>query len=136
MKKFLSLLLLLPLLCLAPLNAQQEPASGADGSDVDAPDRWPTQVPVPRNTRLRELTKKKSDTFIYETNNYRFEANAELHEDAQKAVGRLFACAYAANKAVATVLPIPRAKGNRPATDQFMARLLKTNASAMPAGCP
>lgn len=98
-----------------------------DKPEIDSPDRWPTKVPVPKGTRLKEISAKKAglDGYTYETNNYRFNSQVEMDEEGQETIGRLFECAYAANKAIGRVLPVPRAKGNRRAKEKLVAFLYK-----------
>lgn len=111
---------------------------GVEGMDVSSPDRWPTQIPVPQGTRLKEVSSKDSETggFTYETNNYRFHSQVELDDASQEAIGRLFECAYAANKAVGRVLPVPRAKGKRAAKDKLEVHLYKNMAEYYANGGP
>lgn len=101
-----------------------------DEPSFDSPDRWPSKVPVPKNTRLKEISAKKSglDGYTYETNNYRFNSQVEMDEEGQETIGRLFECAYAANKAIGRVLPVPRAKGNRRVKEKLVAFLYKNMA--------
>lgn len=109
---------------------------GYEGMDVKSPDRWPSQVPVPARTRLKEVTKKgQEEGYAYETNNYRFISQVPLSPEAQEIVGRLFECTYAACKAVARVLPIPRTKVNR-SKAKYHAILFKNKEEYMKAGGP
>lgn len=109
-----------------------------DEPAFDSPDRWPTQVPVPKSTRLKEISAKKSglDGYTYETNNYRFNSQVEMDEEGQETIGRLFECAYAANKAIGRVLPVPRAKGNRRVKEKLVAFLYKNMAEYHSNGGP
>lgn len=111
---------------------------GVEGLDVASPDRWPTKVPVPQGTRLKEITGKKAEDgyFIYETNNYRFHSQVRLEDESQEKIGRLFECTYAANKAVGRVLPVPRAKGRRSADDKLEVYLYKNMAEYFANGGP
>lgn len=111
---------------------------GVEGMDVSSPDRWPTQIPVPQGTRLKEVSSKDPETggFTYETNNYRFHSQVKLDEASQEAIGRLFECAYAANKAVGRVLPVPRAKGKRSSKDKLEVHLYKNMAEYYAHGGP
>lgn len=109
--------------------------SKAAVEELDSPDRWPTQVPVPRNMRLRDIKAKKGqEGFFYETNNFRFSSEVELSEESQKSIGRLFECAFAANRAVSRVLPLVRAKRNRTARTKLSAKLYADMASYVEAG--
>jgi len=111
----------------AKSQTQQEP---------DSPDRWPTQVPAPRNMRLKEVKAKKGDEgkFFYETNNFSFKSEVQLSEDAQESIGSLFECAFAANRAIARVLPLVRAKSNRTFRRKLKATLFADNASYLASG--
>ena len=64
-----------------------------------SPSGWPDKIPVPDETTLQEAP-KKGQFFVYETNNYVFYTPVALDPNACDTVGRLFECAYAANKAV------------------------------------
>lgn len=77
-----------------------------------SPGGWPTRVPVPDDTTLKEAP-KQGNFFVYETNNYIFFTPVALDPNACDTVGRLFECAYEANKAVGEVLPVPRTEEDR-----------------------
>ena len=77
-----------------------------------SPSGWPTKVPVPDDTTLQE-SPKQGNMFVYETNNYIFFTPVALDPNACTTVGRLFECAYEANKAVGEVLPVPRTEEER-----------------------
>lgn len=77
-----------------------------------SPSGWPDKIPVPDETTL-EQKEKQGQFFVYETNNYIFFTPVEIDENACETVGRLFECAYAANKAVAEVVPVPRTEEDR-----------------------
>lgn len=77
-----------------------------------SPSGWPQKVPVPDETTLQQ-GEKQGQFFVYETNNYIFFTPVEIDENACDTVGRLFECAYAANKAVAEVVPVPRTEEER-----------------------
>lgn len=110
---------------------------GVEGMDMKSPDRWPTQVPVPSSTRLRAVSEgDSSEGAVYETNNFRFHCQQELDEEAQELVGRLFECTYAACKAVAKVLPVPRVKVKRGKNSKYQAYLFSTKADYVKAGGP
>ncbi len=79
---------------------------------VKSPSGWPVKVPVPKETTLQECP-KQGDMFVYETNNYVFYTPVALDSNACTTVGRLFECAYEANKAVGEVLPVPRTQEDR-----------------------
>lgn len=115
---------------------KKKAAKALSAEELDSPDRWPTQVPVPRNMRLKEIKAKKGDkgNFFYETNNYRFSSEVKLSEESQKSIGRLFECAFAANRAISRVLPLVRAKRNRTARTKLQAILYADQASYVEAG--
>ena len=77
-----------------------------------SPGGWPDKVPVPEDTTLKE-SPKQGQFFVYETNNYAFFSPVALDPNACDTVGRLFECAYEANKAVGEILPVPRTKEDR-----------------------
>lgn len=77
-----------------------------------SPSGWPDKIPVPDDTKLVK-GEKQGQFFVYETNNYIFFTPVEIDENACDTVGRLFECAYAANKAVGEVLPVPRTEEDR-----------------------
>lgn len=77
-----------------------------------SPSGWPDKIPVPDETTLQK-GEKQNNFFVYETNNYIFFTPVEIDENACETVGRLFECAYAANKAVAEVVPVPRTEEDR-----------------------
>ncbi len=114
-----------------------------DTEEVDdglvSPNRWPTQVPAPKNTRLREITDrddKKDGLVRYQTINFQFTSEVPLTDEAQESVGRLFETAYAAVVAMSRVLPIERATRKRPAKNKFRAGLYKDMSSYYAAGGP
>lgn len=80
---------------------------------VASPGDWPKGIPVPEETMLVSKGQQPGVGFIYETNNYRFHSPVAIEEDAQRTIGRLFECAFAANKAVGEVLPVPRTTMDR-----------------------
>lgn len=86
---------------------------GVKNVRVSKPGDWPSGVPVPEDTTLVAKGEQPGVGFVYETNNYRFHSPVALEEDAQKTIGRLFECAFAANKAVGEVLPVPRTEMDR-----------------------
>ncbi len=114
------------------LKADKEKKSESD--EKDNPKHWPTQVPAPEKTRLRQLKKKDEAGFHYETTNFQFSSAVELSEEAQESVGRLFECAYAAVVAMSRSLPIERATRKRPANNKFRAVLYKDMQSYYAAG--
>ncbi len=114
-------------------------AKGKNEEELVSPDRWPTQIPTPRNTRLREITSrddKKDGLTRYQTINFQFTSEVPLSEDAQERVGELFECAYAAVVAMSRVIPIERATRKRPSKNKFRAELYENMASYYAAGGP
>ncbi len=114
-------------------------ATEEEDDGLVSPNRWPTQIPAPRNTRLREITDrddKKDGLTRYQTINFQFTSEVPLTEEAQESVGRLFETAYAAVVAMSKVLPIERATRKRPAKNKFRAGLYKNMASYYAAGGP
>ncbi len=110
-------------------------AESSPEDELVNPDRWPTQVPGPKNTRLRALS-EKDDVFRYQTINFQFTSEVELSEEAQESVGRLFETSYAAIYAMSKALPIERATRKRKSKNKFRAELYKTQASYVAAGGP
>ena len=88
--------------------------AGVKNIRVKSPDSWPKKVPVPENTELAEIPHKEGDKeYTYESNNYVFHSSVPISPESRKTIGRLFECAFAANKAIAKVLPVERAKQDR-----------------------
>ena len=77
---------------------------GVKNVRVASPGDWPKGVPVPKETVLESKGQQPGVGFVYETNNYRFHSPVALDDAACETVGRLFECAYAANKAVGEVM--------------------------------
>ncbi len=125
-------------LAATPSAGAEQQGAEEQTTDIDSPLRWPTQVPVPRNTRLRELSARQSkmEGFTYVTSNYQFNSSIELDEAAQESIGELFECTFAANQAIAKVLPIIRAKKKRTPRNRFNARLVPDHAAYLAAGGP
>lgn len=87
---------------------------GVKSVRVKSPSGWPTQIPVPEEVELTELPAKPgAKGYYYESNCYRFCSPVKLSEATQHMVGRLFECTYAANMAIAEVLPVPRTSESR-----------------------
>lgn len=81
---------------------------------VKNPGDWPRQVSVPKDTELQTETLPPGEKgFLYSSNNYYYYSPVKLQPDAQKTVARLCECAQAANRAIAGVLPVPRASADR-----------------------
>ena len=88
--------------------------AGVKNIRVKSPDCWPKKVPVPENIELVERPHQEGDKeYIYESNNYSFHSPVPIGPESRKTIGRLFECAFAANKAIAKVLPVERAKQDR-----------------------
>lgn len=96
-----------------------------DRGDIKSPNRWPKEVDVPRNTRLREVSQRQSkmEGFTYATQNYIFNSPVALEDKAQESIGRLFECTFAANQAIAKILPIMRSKRARTSSNRFKVKL-------------
>lgn len=103
---------------------------------VKNPGDWPRQVSVPKETEVKELGKPQGKPgFLYESNNYCYVSPVKLPPSAQQTVARLCECAYAANKAIAEVLPVHRTtldRGNK----KFAIVLQPTKAAYLKAGGP
>lgn len=101
---------------------------------VKAPTQWPDKVPVPENTELKEAPTGLPG-FLYESNHYLFSSPVALSEAGQQMIGRLFECTYAANKAIAKVLPVPRAEEER-SSQKYKVRLVRNMGEYYAAGGP
>ena len=101
---------------------------------VKSPSDWPDKIPVPKDAELKEAPKKGAE-FVYETNNYVFYTPVALDINARTTIGRLFECAYEANKAVGEVLPVPRTEEDR-SSKKYMVQLLPTVEAYRQSGGP
>ena len=108
---------------------------GVKNVRVASPGDWPKGVPVPKDTVLESKGQQPGVGFVYETNNYRFHSPVALDEAACETVGRLFECAYAANKAVGEVLPVPRKADDRSAK-KYLVELWPTKQQYISKGAP
>ena len=108
---------------------------GVKNVRVASPGDWPKGVPVPKETVLESKGQQPGVGFVYETNNYRFHSPVALDEAACETVGRLFECAYAANKAVGEVLPVPRTADDRSAK-KYLVELWPTKQQYISRGAP
>ena len=87
---------------------------GVKNVRVKSPGDWPRSVSVPKDTEVQEMAGGAPGTgFTYVSNNFAFVSKAKLQPEAQKTVARLCECAYAACKAIAEVLPVPRSSADR-----------------------
>ncbi len=102
---------------------------------VASPGDWPRGIPVPKETMLQSKGQQPGIGYVYETNNYRFHSPIALEEDAQRTIGRLFECAFAANKAVGEVLPVPRTEMDR-TEKKYLVELWPTMADYLAKGGP
>lgn len=83
---------------------------GVKNVRVKTPGDWPRQIAVPEDTELKEETLPPGQQgFVYSSNNFIYTSPVQLEPGAQKTLARLCECAYAANKAISEVLPVPRA---------------------------
>lgn len=108
---------------------------GVKNVRVSSPGDWPKGVPVPKDTILESKGQLPGVGFVYETNNYRFHSPVALDEAACETVGRLFECAYAANKAVGEVLPVPRTQDDR-GGKKYLVELWPTKQQYISKGAP
>ena len=87
---------------------------GVKNVRVKSPGDWPRSVSVPKDTEVQEMAGGAPGAgFTYVSNNFAFVSKAKLQPEAQKTVARLCECAYAACKAIAEVLPVPRSSADR-----------------------
>lgn len=108
---------------------------GVKNVRVAVPGDWPKGIPVPKDTILESKGQQPGVGFVYETNNYRFHSPVALDDAACETVGRLFECAYAANKAVGEVLPVPRTQGDR-GGKKYLVELWPTKQQYISKGAP
>lgn len=108
---------------------------GVKNVRVASPGDWPKGVPVPEGTTLESKGQQPGVGFVYETNNYRFHSPVALDEAACETVGRLFECAFAANKAVGEVLPVPRTQDDR-GGKKYLVELWPTKQQYISKGAP
>ena len=102
--------------------------SGVKNIRVKSPDSWPKKIPVPANTELTALPHQEGDKeYIYESNNYSFHSPVPIGPESCKTIGRLFECAFAANRAIAKVLPVERASKDR-SEKKYKVQLCRTKA--------
>lgn len=102
---------------------------------VKSPSEWPKKVPVPEDTELKALEAQAGVRgYLYESNHYVFLSPVELSEAGQQMIGRLFECTYAADKAVAKVLPVPRADEERGEGNKYKVKLARNMAEYYAAG--
>lgn len=107
---------------------------GVKNVRVKNPGDWPRRVSVPEGTRLSEAS-QSAQGHVYSSNHFRYVSPVKLDEPAQKTVARLCECAYAANKAIGEVLPVPRATTDR-GDKKFMVQLMPTMEAYYAAGGP
>lgn len=103
---------------------------------VKTPGDWPRKVSVPKETTLQELPVEDGRSGVmYESNNYRYYSPGKLTHDAQKTLSRLCECAQAANRAIGSVLPVPRATAER-GDKKFVVILQPSRQDYLAAGGP
>lgn len=82
---------------------------GVKNAQVKRPANWPRHITVPKEVQVQEVKAPEGQRgFIYESNHYRYFSPLKLDPTAQKTVSRLCECAYAANRAIADVMPVER----------------------------
>lgn len=82
---------------------------GVKSVRVKAPGDWPRKVSVPKDAELQETPLPQDMSgHLYASNHYVYYSPVALDSPARKTVSRLCECAFAANKAIAEVLPVPR----------------------------
>ena len=87
---------------------------GVKNVRVKSPGDWPRSVSVPKDTEVQEMAGGAPGAGVtYVSNNFAFVSRQKLQPEAQKTVARLCECAYAACKAIAEVLPVPRSSADR-----------------------
>ncbi len=82
---------------------------GVKNVRVKSPGDWPRKVSVPKDAEVQEVPLPQNMSgHLYASNHYVYFSPVELDAAARKTVSRLCECAFAANKAIAEVLPVPR----------------------------
>ena len=109
---------------------------GVKNVRVKAPGDWPRKVAVPEDTELQEQPLPPGKTgHMYASNNFVYFSPVKLEPGARKTLVRLCECAFAANKAISEVIPVPR-----PSTDRgdrkFIITLHPTMEAYFAAGGP
>lgn len=102
---------------------------------VNNPGDWPTRVSVPKDVELQPGNSSTQQGFSYSSNNFVYLSPVPLQPEAQKTVARLCECAYAANKAIGEVIPVPRATADR-GDKKFMVQLQPNMEAYYAAGGP
>ncbi len=88
---------------------------------VSSPGDWPRIISVPKATEVFP-SEAKVGKHVFSSNHFQYESPVALDDAAQKTVARLCECAYAANKAIGEVIPVPRATAER-GDRKFMVQL-------------
>ena len=84
---------------------------GVKNAQVKRPANWPRHVSVPKDVEVQEVAAPAGQGgFVFESNHFRYLSPLKLDPTAQKTVSRLCECAFAANRAIADVLPVVRSK--------------------------
>lgn len=82
---------------------------GVKNVRVKAPGDWPRKVSVPKDAEVQEVPLPQDMSgHLYASNHYVYFSPVALDAPARKTVSRLCECAFAANKAIAEVLPVSR----------------------------
>lgn len=103
---------------------------------VKNPGDWPRRISVPEDTVLKEASMPPGKAgVLYESNHFYYVSPIRLESSAQKTLSRLCECAYAANRAIGEVLPVPRATAER-GDKKFLVVLQPTMESYLNAGGP
>lgn len=103
---------------------------------VKNPGDWPRRISVPEDTVLKEASMPAGKAgVVYESNHFFYISPTRLDASAQKTLSRLCECAYAANRAIGEVLPVPRATAER-GDKKFLIVLQPTMEAYLNAGGP
>lgn len=118
----------------ARLKKQKMRKAGVRNVRVKSPGDWPDQISVPEETEVSE-GQQTANGHTYTSNNFVYYSPVKLDAAAQKTVARLCECAYAANKAISEVIPVPRASADR-GDKKFTVQLMPTMEAYLAAGGP
>lgn len=120
----------------ASLKKKELREMGVKNVRVSSPGDWPHKVSVPKDTAVENAPAGAGGQgFVYVSNHFVYLSPLKLQPVAQKTVARLCECAYAANKAIGEVIPVPRATAER-GDKKFVIQLQPTMEAYFAAGGP
>ncbi len=87
---------------------------GVKNVRVKSPGDWPRKITVPKDIEVKELPVPAGfPGHQFVSNHFVYISPVKLQPAAQKTVARLCECSYEANRAIAEVIPVPRASADR-----------------------